>query len=255
MSLLEALAILLAGMAAGTINVIVGSGTLITFPTLLFFGYPAVAANMSNSVGLVAGGFSGVYGYRAELRGQGHVLRQLVPASLAGGVTGALLLLGLPPDAFQAIVPVLIAIAALLVVLGPAIQRRSSAAHPDRQTPTRRWLLIGGVYLAGAYGGYFGAAQGVLLVGLMNVLMSAGLQRINGIKNVLSTVVNLVAAVTFMIVAWDQIRWEVAALIAVGSLIGGYVGARIGRKMPPWLLRSVIVLISVVAITKIVFFD
>ncbi len=255
MSWPEVVSILLAGMAAGTINVIVGSGTLITFPTLLLFGYPPVAANMSNSLGLVAGGFTGVYGYRAELKGQRRQLRLLLPASFAGGVSGALLLLLLPPDAFQAIVPVLIGIAALLVVFGPAIQRRAARAHPDRETPTRHWLLVGGVGVAGVYGGYFGAAQGVLLVGLMNVLMTLGLQQINAIKNVLTTVVNLVAAVTFMIVAWSAIRWEVAGLIAAGALTGGYVGARVGRRMPPWLLRTLIVVISIVAITKIVFFD
>ena len=255
MSWVEVVSILLAGMAAGTINVIVGSGTLITFPTLLLFGYPPVAANMSNSLGLVAGGFSGVYGYRAELQGQSRTLRALVPASFCGGVVGALLLLLLPPDAFQAIVPVLIAIAALLVIFGPAIQRRAARARPTDETPLRHRALMAGVFLAGVYGGYFGAAQGVLLIGLMNVLLSIGLQQINAVKNVLSTVVNLVAAITFMIVAWSQIRWGVAGLIAIGSLTGGYLGARVGRRMPPWLLRTLIVLISIVAITKIVFLD
>lgn len=251
----EVLAILAAGMAAGTINVVVGSGTLITFPTLLFFGIPPVAANMSNSVGLVAGGITGVAGYREELRGSSRILRRLIPLSVLGGVVGALLLRALPPAAFNAIVPVLIGAAALLVVLGPRLQRRAARAHPDRETPMRRWGLLIGVFLAGAYGGYFGAAQGVLLVGMMSVLMVESLQRMNAMKNVLTTLVNGVAALTFMVIAWNQIVWPVAGLIAAGALMGGYVGARVGRRMPPSLLRALIVVISIIAIVKIAVLD
>lgn len=257
MSLLEALAIFAAGMAAGTINTIVGSGTLVTFPTLLFFGYPPVAANMSNSLGLVAGGITWVHGYRAELRGQAHVLRRLIPASLVGSVIGALLLLVLPASAFKAIVPVLIGVSVLLVVFGPALQRRFAKAHEHTeqavvaQGKSRTAVLLGGILFAGAYGGYFGAAQGVLLMGLMSVLMTESLQRLNGYKNVLGTVANAVAAVVFMIVAWHEIRWEAAGLIAAGALVGGYLGARIGRRLPPWALRGVIVVIGVAAIVNL----
>lgn len=255
MSLPEALAIFAAGMAAGTINVIVGSGTLVTFPTLLFFGYPPLVANMSNSVGLVAGGISGVHGYREELRGQGPVLRRLVPASFVGGIAGALLLLVLPPAAFNEIVPVLIGLSVLLVVFAPALNRRTAKAHAQLeegapQSRGRQWLMLAGMVVAGAYGGYFGAAQGVLLMGLMSVLMTESLQRLNGYKNVLSTVVNAVAAVVFMIVAWHQISWAAAGLIAVGALIGGWIGARVGRRLPPVALRTIIVVIGIVAIVK-----
>jgi len=248
----EVVALLVAGMAAGTINTIVGSGTLITFPTLLFFGIPPLVANVSNTIGLVAGGLTGIHGYRAELAGQGSVLRRLVPASLLGAVTGAILLLELPESAFDAIVPILIAAALLLVLLGPRIQAWAATRHPDHDSRSRHLLLVVGIFAAGVYGGYFGAAQGILLVGIMSILMTISLQRINGLKNVLSTVANAVAALTFMLLAWERIDWSVAALIAVGSLAGGYVGARVGRRLSRRVLRGLIVVIGVAAIAKIV---
>jgi hypothetical protein len=239
-------------MAAGTINTIVGAGTLITFPTLLFFGFPPLVANVSNTVGLVAGGITGIHGYRRELVGQGEVLKALTPVSFVGAVTGAILLLWLPESAFNAIVPALIASAVLLVMLGPRLQAWAAARHPGRDSSGRRLLLIVGVFAAGAYGGYFGAAQGVLLVGIMSALMTISLQRINGLKNVLGTVVNAVAAVTFILVAPERINWLVAALIAVGALAGGYVGARCGRRLSPGVLRRLIVVVGVLAIAKMV---
>ncbi|MGB5953308.1 MAG: sulfite exporter TauE/SafE family protein [Ornithinimicrobium sp.] len=272
MTPLEAIAIAFAGLAAGTINTIVGSGTLVTFPTLLFFGYAPVAANVSNSLGLVAGGVSGAWGYRAEMAGLRSTLLRLVPASLAGGVVGALLLLVLPESAFETIVPVLIALALVLVVTGPSLNRwaarrregtsapdpaavASAASDPQPAGPLGlgQWIaLLGGVFAAGMYGGYFGAAQGVLLIGLLGVLLPLGIQQINGIKNVLSLFVNLVAALVFLVIQPEQIIWSVVVLIAGGSLLGGVLGARIGRRMPPWLLRGVIVTIGVVAIVVLV---
>jgi len=248
----EVIALLAAGMAAGTINTIVGSGTLITFPTLLFFGFPPVVANVSNTVGLVAGGLSGIAGYRAELVGQGSTLRRLLPVSLLGGVVGAILLLRLPESAFAAIVPALIAAALLLVLFGRRLQRWAAERHRDHDSAGRRLLLTAGVLAAGVYGGYFGAAQGVLMVGIMSVLMAISLQRVNALKNVLVTVVNAVAAAVFMLVAWERINWTVAVLIAVGSLAGGYVGARVGRRLSPGLLRGIIVVVGVLAIAKMV---
>ena len=248
----EVVALLAAGMAAGTINTIVGAGTLITFPTLLFFGYPPLVANVSNTVGLVAGGITGVHGYRRELAGLGDILRRLMPVSLVGALTGAILLLWLPESAFDAIVPVLLALSLLLVLLGPRLQAWAAVRHPGHDSGGRRLLLTVGVFASGIYGGYFGAAQGVLMVGILSALMAISLQRINGLKNVLSTVVNVVAAVAFILVAPERIDWAVAALIAVGSLAGGYVGARVGRRLSPRVLRAVIVIIGVAAIAKMV---
>ena len=247
----EVVALLAAGMAAGTINAIVGSGTLITFPALLFFGYPPLVANVSNTIGLVAGGLTGIHGYRAELVGQGSTLRRLAPVSFIGAVTGAILLLKLPESAFDAIVPVLIAVALLLVLFGARLKAWSTARHPDQDSGGRRLLLIAGIFGAGVYGGYFGAAQGVLMVGILSALMPISLQGVNGLKNVLVTLANAVAAVIFMLVAWDRIDWSVAALIAVGALAGGYVGARVGRRLSPVVLRGVILVVGVLAIVKI----
>jgi uncharacterized membrane protein YfcA len=248
----EVVALLAAGMAAGAINTIVGSGTLITFPTLLFFGFPPLVANVSNTLGMLGGGITGIHGYRAELSDQGPTLRRLVPASVLGSVTGAILLLKLPESAFEAIVPVLIGVALLLVLFGPRLQAWASARHPDHDSLGRRVLLAVGIFAAGVYGGYFGAAQGVLLVGIMSVMLTIRLQSINGLKNVLATVANAVAALVFILVAWDRINWAVAALIAIGALAGGYVGARVGRRLSPRVLRGVIVVIGVGAIAKIV---
>lgn len=252
MSIWEILAIILAGLAAGTINTIVGSGTLITFPTLLFFGYPPVSANISNSLGLVPGGLTGAWGYRLELRQLGPMLARLAPASFLGAVIGALLLLVLPPEAFEAIVPVLIALALVLVVLGPRMQRWAKSHHAERITPGRWVVLLLGILLAGMYGGYFGAAQGVLLLGLMSILLPLHLQQINGIKNVLGMIVNFVAAVVFLVVAPEHVNWTIVLLISIGSLMGGFVGARVGRAMPAWLLRAVIVVIGTIAIITLV---
>jgi uncharacterized membrane protein YfcA len=257
-SVVEALGILLAGLGAGTINTIVGSGTLITFPTLLFLGYPPVVANVSNTVGLVAGGITGVHGYRDELRGSGPALRRLAPASLLGGVIGAVLLLVLPPEAFTAIVPVLIALGLVLVVLGPRLNRRAALRREQGITPTVAWhgpALVAGTMVAGIYGGYFGAAQGVILMGLMSALSSEPIQRLNGYKNVLATIVNAVAAVTFILVARDDVDWLVALLIGVGALAGGFVGSKIGRRLPSVVLRAVIIVVGVVGIAKIVWFS
>jgi uncharacterized membrane protein YfcA len=257
-SAIEALGILLAGVAAGTINTVVGSGTLITFPTLLFFGYSPLTANMSNNIGLVGGGVTGSWGYRAELVGAGPAIRRLVPMSLAGGVTGALLLRVLPEAAFTAIVPVLIAIGVLLVVFGPALQRRAAVehdVHPAHRGGRTTALLLGSVFVAGVYGGYFGAAQGVILMGVLSVLSSEPLQRLNGYKNVLALVVNTVAALVFVVVAHALIDWWVVLLIAVGSLLGGVLGSTVGRRLPPLVLRGLIVLIGVVGIVKIVWFS
>jgi uncharacterized membrane protein YfcA len=175
-----------------------------------------------------------------------------MPVSFLGAVTGAVLLLWLPESAFNAIVPVLIASAVLFVLLGPRLQAWAATRHRDHDSRGRRLVLIVGVFAAGAYGGYFGAAQGVLLVGIMSALMTISLQRINGLKNVLGTVVNAVAAVTFILVAPERINWLVAALIAVGALAGGYVGARFGRRLSPRVLRRLIVVVGVLAIAKMV---
>lgn len=248
MSALEIAGIILAGLWAGTINTVVGSGTLVTFPTLLFFGYPPVSANISNSLGLVAGGISGAWGYRREIRPLRSLLVKLAPASFIGSIIGALLLLVLPEAAFEAIVPILIALALVLVVLGPRLNRWAARHEASGLTRSRLIVLVVWVVLAGMYGGYFGAAQGILLIGVMGVLLPNNLQELNGAKNVLGVIVNFTAAVVFLVVDPAQVNWAVVGLIAIGSFAGGLIGARIGRRMSPWLLRLTIVVIGVIAI-------
>jgi uncharacterized protein len=247
---LEQVAVFAAGMGAGAINAVVGSGTLITFPVLLAVGYAPVLANVSNTVGLAPGSASAVYGYRRELTGQGRRLVRLGMASLAGGITGAVLLLVLPDKAFKAIVPALIALSCVLVVAQPALTRRLGWLSGEAPAPAHipPWLFVA-VYGAGVYGGYFGAAQGVLLIGLLGLALHEDLQRINAAKNVLAGLVNLVAAVVFLFSA--EIAWPPAVLIAVGSVVGGQIGALVGRRLPPSILRGVIVVIGVLAMIKL----
>ena len=312
-----------------------GSGTLITFPTLLAFGYPPVLANVSNNVGLVPGVASGVYGYRSELGGQRRRLIRLGSASVGGGLVGAILLLTLPQSAFKDIVPALIGLAVVMVIIQPRLARwvaerqraRAPAATPDGggtggdavgtgaaaagggavadglspvavaggsgavAAGTSAGPVAGGasagpvaggagavavvggtsavavadrpaaaeaiggpvlwvlVFLAGIYGGYFGAAQGVLLIGMLGIALNDSLQRINAAKNVLAGLVNGLAAVVFILAT--HVDWGVAGLIAAGSIIGGQVGARIGRRLPPWGLRVLIVCVGTAALIKL----
>jgi uncharacterized membrane protein YfcA len=248
-SALEMLAVLLAGTAAGAVNAIVGSGTLITFPVLLAVGYPPVLANVTNTVGLTPGSISGAVGYRAELAGQRARLVSLGVASVLGGLTGAVLLLTLPPGAFRAIVPVLIGISLVLVVLQPRLSRRLAASDHGERPARGGAALHAGTYGAGIYGGYFGAAQGVLLIGLLGLFLHEDLQRINAAKNVLAALVNGMAALVF--VAVSDVAWTAAGLIAVGSVIGGQLGASMGRRVPSPALRGLIVVVGVIAIVKI----
>jgi uncharacterized protein len=258
--------IALAGTGAGAINAAVGSGTLITFPTLVALGFPPLVANVSNNIGLVPGGFAGAWGYRRELSGLRPVLWRLIPCSAVGGATGALLLLVLPADAFETIVPVLIVVALLMVILQPQLSSTVTArqgpgtgaartSSTSSTWPTGRVAGVGlavGTYGAGVYGGYFGAAQGVLLIGVLVLLLTDSLQTANGLKNVLSSVVNAIAAVTFVIVAPDRVNWVIVLLIAAGSTVGGLIGAGIGRRLPASVLRGVIVVVALVAIIRLV---
>lgn len=249
MSFLEALAILGAGFLAGTVNTVVGSGSLITFPTLLAFGYAPVTANVSNTVGLTFGSMSGAVGYRRELRGQQRRVLVLGSASFVGGLTGGILLLTLPSSVFDAVIPALILAACALVIVQP---RLSTWVATRRDHPVEHGgpVLYAGIFATGIYGGYFGAAQGVILLALLGIFIADDLQRLNGVKNVLALIANGLAAVLF--VFSTHVVWEVAALIAVGSIVGGQVGAHVGRRLPAPLLRVGIVIIGVVAAIRLI---
>jgi uncharacterized membrane protein YfcA len=268
----QAALILLAGVAAGLINTIVGSGTLVTFPVLVTMGVPPVTASMSNAMGLIAGNLTGAWHYRAELRGVERTLLKLVPASALGGVIGAWLLLHLPEEVFGYAAPVLIVVALGFVVLQPRLQAvvrrrkdaQSAAARaaaeargetprpidPDRAAqPASLYLLV---FLTGIYGGYFVAAQGVLLLGVLGVFLLASLQAANAVKVVLVAVVNIVAATSYILFAFDRINWWAVLLIALSSSVGAWAGAKIGRRLSPVALRTVIVVLGVVALVSLV---
>jgi uncharacterized membrane protein YfcA len=244
----EVVAIALAGLAAGAINTVVGSGTLITFPVLLAFGYSPVTANVSNTIGLVPGSVSGAVGYRRELEGQGRLAVRLGTASVLGGATGAVLLLVLPASAFKAIVPVFIAIALVLVVLQPRLNRMLAERQVSRAHGGGIATALG-VYAAGVYGGYFGAAQGILLLGLLGAALPQDLQRTNALKNILTALVNGVAGLYFAFAA--HVEWGPAAIIACASIVGGQLGAHYGRRLDPAVLRGVIVIVGVTAIVRL----
>jgi uncharacterized protein len=245
----EIAAIAAAGMAAGAINTLVGSGTLITFPVLLAFGYSPVTANVSNTIGLVPGSVAGAIGYRRELEGQRTRMLRFGVASLLGGITGAVLLLELPQSAFEAIVPVFIGIALVSIVFQTQLDRLVTEHRPPPEahgTGTPRVL----VYLAGVYGGYFGAAQGILLLAILGLALPDDLHRVNALKNVLAGIVNGVAALVFIAAA--HVAWGPAALIAAGSVVGAQLAARYGRRLSPRALRAVIVVVGIAAIVQLV---
>jgi uncharacterized protein len=249
---LEAALVVAAGLAAGAINTIVGSGTLITFPTLLFVGYTPVVAIVSNTLGLVPGGLSGAVGYRRELAGQRSRAIPLLIVGGLGGLTGAIVLLILPESAIDWIVPVLILVACGLMAVQPRLTAWITARRADgRSTPAHEGgaLLLAGVYATGIYGGYFGAGQSVILIALLAILIADDLQRLNGLKNAIAFVINAMAAVLFIAVA--PVAWEAVLLIAIGSIVGGQVGATVGRRMSPTILRIAVIAIGLIVAIRL----
>ena len=247
----HAVIILVAGVWAGTINAVVGSGTLVTFPVLIALGYPPVTATTSNAIGLAPGTVSGAIGYRDELKGLWPKVFRYSIASFFGAIGGSILLLSLPHDAFEQIVPVLVGLAVVLVIVQPKVAGWVERRRDRNGTPAGHGgpLLLFLIFLIGIYGGYFTAAQGVMLVAVMGMLMTETLQQLNGIKNVLSAVVNVVAGTIYAFVA--PVSWSVVALLAIGSTVGGQLGAKIGRKLSPTILRSVIVVIGLAAVVQL----
>jgi uncharacterized membrane protein YfcA len=243
MTVVEVLAVLAAGTVAGGVNAVVGSGSLITFPTLLAVGFSPVTANVSNCVGLVPGGVSGSFGYRRELRGQWRRCGILAIGTTLGAVLGAILLLELPDAVFDAVVPVLILLAVGLMAIKQAPGRHEGEPN-----------MTGGVassFATGIYGGYFGAAQGIILVSLLRLSFPFDLQVLNAMKNVLAGVANAVAGLLFIVVA--DVAWDAALLIAAGSLVGAAVGARYGRRIPSEILRRVVIVYGTIVALILIF--
>jgi uncharacterized protein len=243
MTELEAIAVLAAGAVAGAVNTVVGSGSLITFPTLLAVGYAPVTANVSNCVGLVPGGVAGSFGYRRELRGQWRRCGILAIGTTIGAVIGGILLLELPDAIFDAIVPALMLLAVALMALQPSPKIHEGGDNMPAG--------VASSFAVGIYGGYFGAAQGIILMSLLRLSFAENMQVLNAMKNVLAGVANAVAGLLFILVA--DVAWGAAALIAVGSVGGSLVAARYGRRIPPEILRRVVIVYgTIVAVVLIV---
>ena len=262
MDALQLVAIAIAGVLAGTVNTIVGAGTLLTFPLLVALGVPPLVANVSNTVGLVPGSVTGAWGYRRELAGQWPVVARMAVLSAVGGVIGGLLVLVAEPGTFTAVVPWLLVLAAGLAAAQPRVagwvRRRGSQREPaaaasatataarlaDHTRPLSTGLALG-IAATGIYGGYFGAAQGVILISLLGIGWSSDLHRANGAKNVLAGTANLVSATVFIV--GGVVSWKIAGLIAVGSALGGVLGSRLGRRIPAVALRALIVVVALIA--------
>lgn len=249
MDLLAAVLIFGAGFVSGILNSIAGAGSIVTFPTLIALGYPPIVANVSNAIGIVPASITGAYGYRRELRGHWRSVLAMTGWSAVGGAVGAALLLVLSPEIFEAIVPILLVAAAVLAAVQPRVarfvQRNSLGSDGALETrPVTSGVIIG-VFLTGIYGGYFGAAQGVILIALLGVLWSPHLNRAVGAKNVLAGTANLISAVIFCFSGMAD--WWVVLIIGISSGIGGMVGSRIGRSIPAGYLRIGLVVVSLVA--------
>ncbi|GLY73519.1 sulfite exporter TauE/SafE family protein [Actinoallomurus iriomotensis] len=238
MNLAETGLLAAAGVAAGVVNAVAGGGSLISFPALLAVGYPAVSANVTNTVALWPGYIGGALGYRAELSGQRRRAIAFSVTSVIGAVVGCLLLLVTPEGVFHSLTPILIAMASLLLAVQPWLKRRLSASERLSRRH-HRTLLHAGLLLGGIYGAYFGAGLGVMLLGILGVFVHDHLQRVNAVRSVLSLVINTVAFAAFAF--FGPVRWYAVAVMAVASLTGGFAGARVARRLSPEILRGVIV--------------
>jgi uncharacterized protein len=241
-------AVAAAGLSAGAINAVIGSGSLITFPTLVSVGLDKLAANVTNNAGLVSGSLSAVHGYRRELSGQRARLIRLVPFGAVGAACGAALLLLLPSRVFDGVVPFLVLLGVVLVAIAPWVQAKTRLAkmRPGSGGEAGRlpWSMIAGVFLTGVYGGYFGAGQGVILTGVLGLGIDDDLRRINAVKNVLAAVANIVALLFFLAVRSSVIEWRAVGILAVSSTIGAQVGSKVGRRIPQSILRGGIVILG-----------
>lgn len=241
--------VLLAGLAAGTINGIIGSGTLITFPVLVALGYPPVVANQTSTIGLVPGAFAAVTAFRADLAGHWRNTARFGVCSVVGSAIGATLLLVLPGSAFEAVVPVLIAGALVLIVLQPRISRAVAARRRPGAAELGPAALVA-LLATGVYGGYFGAGQGIMLFAVLASALPDDLQRVNGTRTLLAGTVNGVSALIFLVVGHPDLG--AAGLIAISSTAGGILGARVGRRLSATALRAVVVVVGLLAIAQLV---
>ena len=241
-------ALALVAMLGGAINAVAGGGTLLTFPTLYAIGLSPVAANVTNTVGLVPGYLGGIAGYRRELEGQAANVRRLVPVALVGALLGSTILLVTSTKVFADIVPFLVAGAALLLLAQPRLQRRLRRTHPETGAatgPEHRRLTMVCVFLAAVYGGYFGGVLGVILLAVLGITMTDHLQRLNALKSVLQFATNIVAVVVFAL--FGPVHWWLVLVMAPCTLLGGWLGTHGARRLHPDVLRRIVAAVGLVA--------
>jgi hypothetical protein len=234
----EAALLLAAGVAAGMVNAVAGGGSLVTFPTLLATGLPPVAANVTNSIAVFPGYLGAVAGSRLDLTGQCRRVRQLLPTAAVGSAAGSVLLLLLPERAFELVVPFLVLGATATLALQDRLRRLVGQPHqlsPRRATVSLH-VMVG---LAAVYGGYFGAALGVMLVAMIALVLDETLARVSALKNLVSAVVGLVTVVIFAL--FGPVEWLAVAVVAPATVLGGYGGARLARRLPDQLWKVTIV--------------
>ncbi|MCW2762032.1 MAG: sulfite exporter TauE/SafE family protein [Marmoricola sp.] len=243
----EQLAVLATGLGAGILTSTVGVASLLSFPVLVAVGLPPVVANASNTVGMTPGGLSGSFGYRRELREHPRVTVLVLLTCAIGSVAGALLLLALPPGVFESVVPWLILGTSILVGIQPWISSRLKASRgddvPDRVHLSR--LTTVWATLTGVYGGYFGAGSGVMMMAVLGFGTDLDLRVVNALKTLAVMAANVVATVIFLFLA--DLDWVAIGLLACGSVVGGYVGSHIGRRLPSTVLRTLVVIVGVTA--------
>ncbi len=242
MPLWEVFALLGGGLMAGTVNSIAGGGSLITFPLLVSLGLPGVAANVSNAVSVAPGYFAGALGGRPDLAGQGRRIRTIIPTVVAGTLCGSALLLFTPRAVFDVVVPFLLLAAAAMMAFQNRL--RALAGHPRDNSPRRSAVLLqAAVFTCGVYGGYFNAAMGVLLIAALALVLDEPLRRISALKNVFSAIVGLTTVLVYS--AFGPVNWAVVAILAPATMAGGYLGARLARRLPAEVLRWTIVVFAV----------
>lgn len=241
MSVADILLLVGAGLLGGAVNAIAGGGSLIVFPALLATGFGTVAANVTNSVSQWPGYLGSVAGFRTELAGQRGRLVSLTLSAILGSIAGCVLLLTTPAAAFDAVVPILVLLASLLLALQPRISRL--VGPPEPGAPARRLPLYLAVFVASIYGGYFGGALGVILIGVLALTVHDSLRRLNALKAALSLVVATVTVVAFGL--FGPVDWLAVAIVAPAALVGGFVGARIARRLNDRVLRWCVVVFGV----------
>lgn len=231
-----------AALIAGAVNAVAGGGTLLSFPALLLLGFPALTANVTNTIGLLPGYAGGSVAYRAELKVQRERIRFLAPISIAGAVVGAILLTRTSNHVFTAIVPWLILAACALLLLQPLVASRLQTHRSEREQH-RSPVLAGTQFLSGVYGAFFGAGVSVMILAVLGLFIRDDLQRLNALKGMLSLIINVVAAIYFAF--FGPVSWLAVLVMVPTSAAGGFIGVALARRLSPAVLRGVVVVLGV----------